>query len=106
MYIIIIRQLIAITLCSCMFTAQDGYDYMGVSMEFIFEVGTSNRAVKCMDVAIIYSFSGDDEEHETFTVTLTTSSMIVALGNDVMTVTVIELFFSQYGNAILSLVKQ
>ena len=56
-------------------------------MDMVFFAGTSNGAMQCINVTIIDSPS--IEEDETFTVTLTTSS-VVALGNDVITVTITE----------------
>ena len=59
---------------------------MSVSMNVIFPTGTSNGGMQCINVIII-----DDsamEGDETFTVTLTTSSPVVTLGNAVTTITI------------------
>ena len=65
-----------------------GSDYVSVSMDVVFPVGTSNGGMQCIDVTII-----DDSEmegDETFTVTLTTSSP-VTLGNAVTTITITDI---------------
>ena len=66
--------------------AVDGSDYMGVSMDLTFNASTSNSAVQCIYVSLLWSTT--IEEDETFTVTVTTLSSIVALENDVTTVTI------------------
>ena len=68
--------------------AIDGLDFLGVSMDLVFTAGTSNGAMQCIGVAI--ADSPTVEEDETFTVTLTTSSPVVTLGNDITTVTIID----------------
>ena len=67
--------------------ASNGSDYIGVSMNLVFSTGSSNGALQCINVTIIDSPT--IEEDETFTVILTTSA-VVALGNDVITITIIE----------------
>ena len=66
-----------------------GSDYVSVSMDVvIFPAGTSNGGMQCIAVTII-----DDsamEGDETFTVTLTTSSPHVTLGNAVTTITITD----------------
>ena len=61
---------------------------MGVSADLVFTAGSSNGDIECIDVDII-----DDrvvETNETFTVTLTASSSVVALGNNVTRVTITD----------------
>ena len=61
---------------------------MGVYTDLVFTAGSSNGDIKCIDVDII-----DDrvvETNETFTVTLTASSSVVALGNNVTRVTITD----------------
>ena len=72
--------------CESLSSAIAGSDYMPVSMDVVFPVGTSNGGMQCINVTII-----DDstmEGDETFTVTLTTSSPVVTLGNAVTTITI------------------
>ena len=67
--------------------ASDGADYMGLSKNLTFTVGTKNnstRAMKCIEVVIVDSPSV--EEAECFTVILTTSSEYVTLGDNITTV--------------------
>ena len=59
-----------------------------MSVDLVFTAGSSNGAIECTNVTII-----DDmvvEEDETFIVTLTTSSSIVALGNNVTRVAITD----------------
>ena len=61
---------------------------MGVSADLVFTAGSSNGDIECIDVDII-----DDrvvETNETFTVTLTVSRSVVALGNNVTRVTITD----------------
>ena len=62
--------------------------YNGISMNLVFPAGSnSDTPPMCMDISII-----DDpstvETDETFTVTLSTSSSVVSLGNDMTVVTI------------------
>ena len=68
--------------------AFNGSDYIGVFMDLVFTSGTSNDTRKCIDIDIIDSPTIED--HEFFTVTLTTSSSVLKLGNNVTTVTIKE----------------
>ena len=61
---------------------------MDVSADLIFTAGTSDGAMQCIGVAIVDSPTVEGDE--TFTVTLTTSTPVVALGNDVTTITITE----------------
>ena len=59
-----------------------------MSADLVFTAGSSNGDMQCIDVDII-----DDiivETIETFTVTLTTASSVVALGNNVTRVTITD----------------
>ena len=74
--------------CTTLSAAIAGSDYVSVSMDVVFPAGTSNGGVQCIDVTIM-----DDSEmegDETFTVTLTTSSPAVTLGNAVTTITITD----------------
>ena len=68
--------------------AFNGSDYIGVFMDLVFTSGTSNDTRKCIDIDIIDSPTIEDNEF--FTVTLTTSSSVLKLGNNMTTVTIKE----------------
>ena len=57
-------------------------------MDLVFTAGTSNGTTRCIDV--IVNTTRTVEEDETFTVTLTTPSSVVELGNDVTTVVIMD----------------
>ena len=57
-------------------------------MDFVFTAGTSIGTMKCLNITI--NTTRTVEEDETFTVTLTTSSSVVELGNDVTTVVIMD----------------
>ena len=74
--------------CASLSAAIAGSDYLSVSTDVVFSAGTSNGGMQCINVTII-----DDSEiegDETFTVTLTTSSPAVTLGNAVTTITITD----------------
>ena len=56
-------------------------------MDLVFTAGTSST-MKCLNITI--NTTRTVEEDETFTVTLTTSSSVVELGNDVTTVVIMD----------------
>ena len=63
-------------------------DYVSASVLVVFPAGSSNGAVRCVDVTII-----DDSETEgveTFSVRLSSSSPIVTLANTVTNITIID----------------
>ena len=62
-------------------------DYVSVSMDVVFPAGTSNGGMQCIDVTII---DDSEVEEDEFTVTLTTSSPLVTLGNAVTTITITD----------------
>ena len=70
----------------CSHAATNGIDYLGVSSEFVIDTNSIGITTQCMDYRIYDSFSA--EEDETFTVTLSIISTvsIVAINNDVTTV--------------------
>ena len=68
--------------------ATNGSDYLGVSMDLIFTAGITNGTMQCLNAII--NTTCTVEEDETFTVTLTTSSSVVTLGNDVTTVVIMD----------------
>ena len=72
-----------------LYTARDGSDYTGTTLNLDIPVGSPNSFMKCVDVSIT-----DDtdavEGDETFTVTLTESADDVTLGNSVTTVTIMD----------------
>ena len=70
-----------------LYIATSGSDYVGMTLDLVFNI-SSNVTVQCMNVTIINS--PIVEEDETFTVSLTTLSSVVALGNKVMSVTITE----------------
>ena len=74
--------------CSYIIIAFNGSDYIGVFMDLVFTAGTSNDTRKCIDIDIIDSPTIEDNEF--FTVTLTTSSSVLKLGNNMTTVTIKE----------------
>ena len=57
-------------------------------MDLVFTAGTSIGTMQCLSVKI--NTTRTVEEDETFTVTLTTSSSVVELGNDVTTVVIMD----------------
>ena len=57
-------------------------------MDLVFTAGTSNGIMQCLSVKI--NTTHTVEEDETFTVTLTTSSSVVELGNDMTTVVIMD----------------
>ena len=57
-------------------------------MDLVFTAGTSIGTMQCLNVTI--NTTRTVEEDETFTVTLTTSSSVVELGNDVTTVVIMD----------------
>ena len=69
--------------------ATAGTDYEAPSQQLLtFPAGTSTGVMSCVDVSIT-----DDsavEGDETFTVSLTSSSPIVTLGNDQVTITITD----------------
>ena len=71
---------------------------MEVSMDLMFTAGTSNGSMQCVDVVI--TDSAVAEEDETFTVTLTTSSSAVVLGNNKITITILDI-----GNSMICRLK-
>ena len=78
------------SLSAAIYASRNDPDYLGVSVNLVFSSspGISNRTAQCIDVTIF-----DDslvEPYEAFTVTLTTLSTVVELGNDVTTVTITE----------------
>ena len=73
---------------NCFPPATDGSDYLGVSMDLVFTAGTSNGTMLCLNITI--NTTRTVEEDETFTVTLTTSSSVVELGNYVTTVVIMD----------------
>ena len=71
-----------------MLTATNGFDYIEVSVDLVFPAGSNNDTLPmCIDISII-----DDpstvEPDENFTVTLSTSSSVVTLENNVTTITI------------------
>ena len=68
--------------------ATNGSDYLGVSINLVFTAGTSNGTMQCLNITI--NTTRTVEEDETFTVTLTTSSSVVELGNDMTTVVIMD----------------
>ena len=63
-------------------------DYVRLSTDLVFTAGSSNGAIQCIDVVIIDS--PEVEEDENFTVTLTTSSSVVTLGNNECLITITD----------------
>ena len=69
--------------------ATAGTDYEALSQQLLtFPAGTSNGAMSCVDVNI--TDDSAEEGDETFTVSLTSSSPIVTLGNDQVTITITD----------------
>ena len=57
-------------------------------MDLVFTAGTSNGTMQCLNITI--NTTRRVEEDETFTVTLTTLSSVVELGNDMTTVVIMD----------------
>ena len=57
-------------------------------MDLVFTAGASNGTMQCLNITI--NTTRTVEEDETFTVSLTTSSSVVELGNDVTTVIIMD----------------
>ncbi len=70
------------------YTAEDGFDYFGMSPIVIFTSGSSDNNTRCVEISIL----DDDalEGNQTFTMTLTTSDPDVLLGTDVTNITVVD----------------
>ena len=68
--------------------AKNSSDYMGVSIDLIFTAGSMNGSMQCIDVAVHNTLTV--EEDETFTVTLTALNSYVSLGNNVMTIVIMD----------------
>ena len=85
-------QMIAVSPCS--HAAKNGTDYFGVSSEFVIDTNSIGITTQCIVVQIIDSFSV--EEDETFTVTLSiiSTASIVAIDNNVTTVIIEDIDFS------------
>ena len=71
-----------------MYTAMDGSDYRGVSIDLVFTAGISNGTMQCVDVDITNTSTVEEDEY--FIVTLTTSSSLITLGNNVTTITIMD----------------
>ena len=56
-------------------SASAGMDYMTVSMDVVFSLGSANGAMQC--VSIVIEDADPFEGSETFTVTLTTASSVI-----------------------------
>ena len=66
-------------------------DYFGGVFDFVFAAGSSNGDRQCLDILIIDNVSNEKDEY--FTVLLNTpdSESVVALGNDVTIITILDL---------------
>ena len=68
--------------------ATDGNDYNGISMNLVFPASSnSDTPPMCVNISIIDDAS-TVEPDETFTVTLSTSSSVVSLGNNMTIITI------------------
>ncbi len=67
------------------------FDYANMDSNLTFTYGSTNNAVRCVDITILE----DDalEGDQTFTVTLTTSDPNVMLGTDMATITITWLVY-------------
>jgi hypothetical protein len=64
-----------------------GSDYVSVSMDVVFPTGASNGATQCVSITITHDSAVEGDE--TFTVSLTTSSLLATPGNAMATITII-----------------
>ena len=69
-------------------TAMLGTDYTSVSSDEVFPSGSTDGAMKCVNITILDDITV--EGNHSFTVTLTTSDPDVMLGNNVTIITITE----------------
>ena len=71
-----------------MILAMGGADYMSVSSDQIFAIGSTNGSIRCVAISILDD--GALEGNQTFAVTLTSSESNVMLGISVVTITITD----------------